>query len=272
MVRRAGAIQKGHLMSNDVVAAPVPLIVPPPTFTRSTRDRWFFSSMAVAAAVTVFCGFAPTYYLKPDNGSSLSPLVHLHGAVFTAWMVLFVVQTALIAGKRVILHRRLGIAGAVLALGMIVLGTVVAIAAASRPPAANPPPGFPPPLMFLVIPLGDIFAFAVLVSVGLYNRRNRDSHKRLMLLATIAVLNAALGRLVFPGGVLAFVGLPPNPVTLIGLTGLFVAACLTYDRVTLGRIHPAFLWGGTFIIASDILRLVIGSTAAWLTFAAWLTR
>ena len=192
--------------------------------------------------------------------------------VFTAWMVLFVVQTALIAAHRTVLHRRLGVAGAVLALAIIVLGVTVAIAAASRPPAPDAPPGFPPPLVFLVIPLGDIVAFGVLVSVGLYNRRNRDVHKRLMLLATIAILNAALGRLVFPGGMLAVLGLPPNPMTLIGLTALYVAACLSYDRATLGRIHPAFLWGGMFIIASDILRLVVGSTPAWLAFAKWLTR
>jgi hypothetical protein len=259
-------------MSNDVVVVPVLQTIPQPTFSRSTRDRWFFSSMGVAAALTVFWGFAPTYYLRTSDTPSLSPVLHLHGVVFTAWMVLYVVQTALIATKRTAIHRRSGVAGAVLALAMIVLGTIVAIAAASRPPAPNLPPGWPSPLEFLVIPLGDIVAFGLLVSVGLYNRRHRDIHKRLMLLATIAILNAGLGRLVFPGGVLAFVGLPANPVTLIGLTGLFVAACLIYDRATLGRIHPAFLWGGTFIIASDILRLVIGRTAAWLTFAEWLTR
>jgi hypothetical protein len=264
--------RKGHFMSNPIVV-PVPQAVSLPTLTRSTRDRWFFGGMAVTSALTVFWGFAPTYYLRTSYGApSLSPLVHLHGVVFTGWMVLYVVQTALIAAKRTVLHRRLGVAGAVLALAMIVLGVVVAITAARRPPTPGLPPGFPSPLMFLVVPLGDMVAFGVLVSAGLYNRRHRDIHKRLMLLATIAILNAALGRLVFPGGVLAFVGLPANPVTLIGLTSLFVAACLGYDRATLGRIHPVFLWGGTFIIASDVLRLIIGTTPAWLTFAKWLTR
>jgi hypothetical protein len=260
-------------MSNDVAAVPVRQANSRLTLTRSTRDRWFFSGMAGAAAVTVFCGFAPTYYLKASYGApSLSPLIHLHGVMFTAWIVLSVVQTALIAARRTAVHRRLGIAGAVLAPAMIVVGGAVAIAAASRPPAPDLPPGFPSPLTFLVIPLGDLVAFAVLVSAGLYNRRSRDIHKRLMLLATIALLNAGLGRLVFPGGMLAFLSLPANPVTLIGVTALFVAACWSYDRATLGRIHPAFFWGGTFIIAADILRLAIGTTAAWLTFAAWLTR
>jgi hypothetical protein len=260
-------------MSNDVIVAPMVQAVPQRIISSSTRDRWFFGSMGVAAALTVFWGFAPTYYLRTSNSTpSLSPMLHFHGVVFTAWMVLYVVQTALIATKRTAMHRRLGVAGAVLALAMIVLGTIGAIDAASRPPASNLPPGWPSPLQFLVIPLGDIVAFGLLVSVGLYNRRHRDIHKRLMLLATIAILNAGLGRLVFPGGVLAFVGLPANPVTLIGLTGLFVGVCLGYDRATRGRIHPAFLWGGTFIIASDVMRLVMGSTAAWLTFAEWLTR
>ena len=84
-------------MSNDVVVVPVLQTIPQPTFGRSTPDRWFFSSMGVAAALTVFWGFAPTYYLRTSDTPSLPPVLHLHGVVFTAWMVLYVVQTALIA-------------------------------------------------------------------------------------------------------------------------------------------------------------------------------
>ncbi len=69
----------------------------PPLATKWARERWFFGSMAVAATLTIFWGFAPTYYLRPRYGtSSLSWLLQLHGAVFTAWMVLYVIQTALI--------------------------------------------------------------------------------------------------------------------------------------------------------------------------------
>jgi drug/metabolite transporter superfamily protein YnfA len=55
-------------------------------------------------------------------------------------------------------------------------------------------------------------------------------------------------------------------------TCLFVVACLIYDRAAHGRVHPAFLWGGLFVMLSLPLRAAIGHTDAWVTFAGWLTR
>jgi hypothetical protein len=241
---------------------------------RPGTDRRFFTGMAVAVAVSVFAGFAPTYYLKGLYGTpTLSPLVHLHGIVFTSWVLLFVIQTTLIAAKRTDLHRRLGIAGGLLAVAMLVLGTAVAVGAAKRGPPPNPVPGFPPPLEFLATPLGGLALFATLVAAGLFYRRKRDTHKRLMVLATISILGAALDRLLFPGGALAFLGLPLRPVTFVGLTAVFVVACFLYDLLTRGRVHRAFLWGGPYVIAwLYVTRVFIGGTAAWLAFAGWLTR
>ena len=93
---------------------------------------------------------------------------------------------------------------------MLVVGTAVAVAAAKR----GQVPELPPPLEFLAVPLGNLAIFAVLVAaVGLYNRRKRDSHKRLMMLATIVTAGAALDRLLLPTGVLAFSSLPLNTLT-----------------------------------------------------------
>ena len=62
--------------------------------------------MAAAFAVTVFAGFARTYYLRPFFESKpLVSILHLHGLVFTSWVVLFVVQTALVAKRRTGVHR-----------------------------------------------------------------------------------------------------------------------------------------------------------------------
>ena len=60
------------------------------------NDRLFFSTMAIAAAVTVFVGFAPSYYLRPSTLPPLAPLVQLHGIVFTSWFLLFATQTRLL--------------------------------------------------------------------------------------------------------------------------------------------------------------------------------
>ncbi len=102
-------------------------VVPPGT------DRRFFTGLAVAVALSVFAGFAPTYYLKGLYGTRvLSPFLHFHGMLFTSWILLFVTQTTLVAAKRTDLHRRLGIVGALLAVAMLVVGTAVAVAAAKR--------------------------------------------------------------------------------------------------------------------------------------------
>jgi hypothetical protein len=226
------------------------------------RDRLFFSGMAVAAALVIFAGFAPTYYLKGAFGAPpLSPLLHVHGLIFTSWIVLLIVQTRLIASRRTPLHRRLGVVGGLLAVAMLVVGTMAAIASARR---GFTPPGGPPPLTFLIIPLGDLLVFSVLVGTALYLRRQSQTHKRLMLLATLALLTPAIARL--PGIAAA------GPPAFWGLTDLFIVACFVYDRVTSGRIHPAFKWGGLFVLAMQPIRLIVGGTGPWLTFAQWLTR
>jgi hypothetical protein len=101
--------------------------------------------------------------------------------VFTSWILLLLMQTMLVSARRTDLHRRLGMGGSLLAIAMLVAGAVVAIAAAKR----GQVPGLPPPLEFLAVPLGGLFNFAVLVALGFLNRRNRASHKRLMVLARL---------------------------------------------------------------------------------------
>lgn len=228
------------------------------------RERVFYTGMALAVMVTVFAGFARTYYLRPYFGTpSLTPLLHLHGVVFTSWLVLFLVQTGLVAARRVDVHHRLGMVGAAVAVLVVVVGTLTALVRARM---VELPPGAPSPLVFLTIPLGDMFVFASLAGAGFYFRRRADAHKRLLLLATISILPAATARLPF-----AFIQ-QVGPPAFFGLADLFIVPCLVYDLATRGRVHRATLWGGLLLVASQPLRLLIGGTSAWLSFADWLTR
>ncbi len=228
--------------------------------SRVSPDRRFFTSMAALIAVTVFVGFAPTFYLRPAFRSDPLPTVFaIHGLVFTAWVLLFVVQTALVAARRTPVHRRVGVIGGVIAALMLVTGYIAAITAARRGFATVPVP----PLVFFAVPFFDLVAFTGLVGAGLYLRRRPAAHKRLMLLSIVAVLTAAIARLPH---VLAF-----GPLAFFGLTDVLVVATMVYDRVTLGRVHPATLWGGLFLVASQVIRLKIMGTDAWLAFARWLT-
>jgi hypothetical protein len=234
-----------------------------PAITRRRRERWFYVGMSIALVITVFAGFAPTYYLRPYfTRTPLILLLHLHGLVFTSWIVLFVIQTTLVAAHRTDIHRRLGILGGVIAVLMILIGTTTAVIRAKV--GVSPVPGVPI-LSFLVIPLGDMFVFSILVGAGFYYRRRPDVHKRLMLLATISILAAAIARLPF-----AFIQ-QVGPIAFFGLTDAFVVLCVLYDLVTLRRIHRVSALAGLFIIASHPLRMMLGGTHAWLSFANWLT-
>jgi len=227
------------------------------------RERFFYIGIAIVIVGVVFGGFARTYFLRPYFTSQpLMPLLHLHGIVFTSWLVLYLTQTLLVAAKRTDIHRRLGIAGAVIAVLMVLIGTITAIIRAQQ--GATPTEGLSP-LVFLVIPLADMLVFAILIGAGFYFRRQPDVHKRLMLLATISILAAAIARLPF-----AF--LQAGPPAFFGVTDLFIAACFIYDLITRGRVHRATALGGLLIVASQPLRLMIGGTDAWIAFATWLTR
>jgi len=72
-------------------------------------DSRFFSPMAVLILATVAVGFSETDYL---NGLFRAPLpsriIHLHAVVFTLWILLYGVQTALVPAGRIDIHRRLG--------------------------------------------------------------------------------------------------------------------------------------------------------------------
>ncbi len=226
------------------------------------RDRMFYIGMAVFAAAIVFAGFSRTYYLRGVFGRPvIGPLRHVHGFLFTSWLLLLLAQVSLVAAKRTDIHRRLGVAGGVLAALMVVVGTVLGIDAARQ---GHSPPGLSP-LAFLAIPLGDMLVFSTLVVAGFYYRRQSETHKRLMVLATIVLLPAAVARLPFD-----FI-LATGPLAFYGLPDLLLLACVGYDTIVHRRLHPAYLWGGLVLIATQPLRMAVGGTAAWLSFAHWLT-
>ncbi len=227
---------------------------------RRRADRGIYTWAALVAVLVVFAGFARSYYLKGIFGSpALSGLVHLHGLVMTLWFTLFFVQVRLVAAERVDLHRRLGVFGALLAAMVVGVGTVTAITAARH----GVSPG-PPPLVFLTIPLGDMVVFATLISLGLGYRQRANIHKRLILLASMSMLTAAIARV--PVAFIRNGGLP----MFFGLTDLCLLTVLCFDTIKHRRLHPAFGWGFLFIVLSQGFRFWLAGTEQWLRFATWL--
>ncbi|MGB5580128.1 MAG: hypothetical protein WBM68_06170 [Woeseia sp.] len=238
----------------------------PPLADRRRESR-FFSAMAMAMAIVVFVGFSRTYYLSgwfPQTAARAAPenYFNLHGAVFTAWMMLLVLQTTFVRTGYMNLHRSIGIGGMFLAILLVLSGIYAALLAASRPDGFI---GVPvPPGMFLVVPLADVLLFGVFAAIAYSERRGKKSHKRWIMLATVNLLGAAFAR-ILPAAWLTDISF----LLIYVFVNLFIVALAMWDLKTLGRLHPVTLWGGLVVIASQPLRMVLADTAAWQAFADW---
>jgi predicted membrane protein len=223
-------------------------------------DRPFFFTMTVLLAVVVAIGFAPTYYLA---GGFLAPLpsriVHIHAVVFSAWMILLMVQTGLISAKQVAWHRKLGIAGFVLAIAMVVMVVLTAAGLAER---VNGAPSMELVLGLLAVTFSDAFDFAVLAGFAYALRRDAAAHKRLIIIATACLTRAAffrwhiaiLFRQVYPA---------------YAATYVFLLLLAAYDFWSTRKIHRATIWGSLFLIVMGQLTRFIGPSAPWHSFAHW---
>ncbi len=228
-----------------------------------TVERIFFSGMAILLCVIVFIGFSPTYFQAGMLRAPLpSPILHYHGAAFTLWMILFLVQSALISARRVAWHRSLGTIAFCLPPVMIVLGVVAALDALARKVTIGPLD----PAVSLSIPLLGIAWFSVVIFASWRARRKPDAHKRLILLATIALVDAALGR--FPW---SRIGFSPAQGAVTGL-GTLILLVIAYDLYSLHRVHRSTMWAAPLTFAVGAFAVPIGMTSAWHSFAAFLAR
>lgn len=226
-------------------------------------DNLFFSGMAAVALVVVLIGFARTYFLAGLFRAPLpNLLVHIHGAAFTLWIILFITQISLVTARRVDLHRRLGPLGFVLAILMIVLGAMTASDRLARHLAHPGTDTVEEERAFYAVPLGDMLMFSTFVYLGYRNRFQPAVHKRLMWLATLSLLDAGFDRWrVFDPYSLPIVNLICFTPLLLLLVG--------YDWWSTGKVQRVTIWGTIFMVVVQQIRHPLGHTAAWQSFAAW---
>src|ERR1700686_698017 len=144
----------------------------------------FFSTMAVLLLGSVFLGFARSYYLAGMFHAPLpSAIIHVHGAIFSSWILFLLAQTTLVASGRTDIHRRIGIAGFLLACLMVVVGVWAGPNSLGR---NGGPPGIHPKT-FYIIPMTDMLIFAVLVFFAYRARFDSAEHKRIIITATVAL-------------------------------------------------------------------------------------
>jgi hypothetical protein len=223
-------------------------------------DRVFFSTMVLLLWVTVLFGFAKTYFFA---GMVVAPLpnklIHIHGAIMTLWMVVLFIQTALISARKVKWHMTFGLFGFALAVAMVIIGPIAATDALRRGAA---PLGLDAKT-FYIIPITAIFLFGVLAFFAYSMRRQPAAHKRLILIATIALMNAAVGR--WPVALLQ-----ANPKLQDLVPFAFLLAIMVFDLATQRKVLKSTLFGSLFVIVVHLTRVPIGFTPAWHAFATYM--
>lgn len=240
---------------------------------RHTADAVFFPAMTALVWLGIVMGFGGEMLRKADEGTLSYPLiVHVHAVVFTAWLAVFTAQVALIRTQRFAVHMTLGPAAMGLAGMMIVLGPWTALfmqAHAFGTPASDP--------AFLAIPMSDMISFSGLVVAGYVIRSDRVLHKRLMLLATLALADAGFGR--WSGDLLGpILGSMLEPgfwrIYVPGyiLSAAVVLAVPIYDVATRGKLPrgeaPAVAW----VLAWHVIAVALYVNPDWSAFTSDLVR
>jgi FtsH-binding integral membrane protein len=207
----------------------------------------------------VFLGFAHSYYLAGMFHAPLpSAIVHVHGALFSSWILFLLAQTTLASAGRADIHRRLGIAGFLLACMMVVVGMWAATNSLSR----NGGPSGIDPKTFYIIPMTDMLIFSVLVFFAYRARFDSAAHKRIIMVATVALMIAAIAR--WP-----IAGVQHNPMAAALVSYVFLLILVAYDLWATHKVHRATIWASMFLIFVQQARFPIGQTRMWHALATW---
>jgi len=227
------------------------------TVPRVARRSRFFQRMSVLLLALVFAGFARTLFLRPVFQVPPIPwYLYVHGIVLTAWFALLVVQSSLIAARRTDLHRRLGIAGAILAVAVVGTGLVAILGMPSRLRSLD----LATKALTVWTSFAFIVAFSILVTAALSLGHRPEVHRRLMLLASVAIIGPALGRI---GLLLSQAGVPSAlaliSVNILVWVGLPVML-MVHDFRVARRLHTASIWGTTAFFVLLIGAIAVSSS------------
>lgn len=239
------------------------------------RSRWFYSLASLSLLAIMFIGFQ-LFYLqgKAYPGRPLTPpirtLILVHGSLMTAWMLLAVAQPLLVGAGRKRLHMKLGALGVALAVGMVLAGLRIGIEAARVSPPELRVFGLAPK-QFMAVPVLSILLFALFVVVGVVNRRRPEVHRPMMLMASISVIGAALGR-VTPLNAL-YAGTFWETLFSAFFMQVILAAILLIAKCIVSKSFDRWFAAAvaTLTVASAAISLG-AKTQAWDQFASFLLR
>jgi hypothetical protein len=221
------------------------------------RRSSFHVLLALLMAGVVVYGFGRTIDDGLIHPSIARPsLLYVHAVVFSAWILIYVVQTVLVRVGQLRVHRRLGLAGLYVGTAIPFLGVSTAIVM-RRFDMIH----FQQPINFLVVPLWDMVAFTPCFVLGALWRKRPEFHRRLMFLATCMIIDAGLGR--FP---------VPDSWFSVGwfyfAVDSLVLIAIARDVVIQRRVHPVFAIGMPLIVMGQLVAWTLWRhpPAAWTAF------
>jgi hypothetical protein len=230
---------------------------------RAARSK-LYVSLALLITAIVFAGFSPSFYGTFVEGVAHPWIIHVHAAVYVGWLVLLVAQAVLAARGQIAAHRKLGNYGIAYGVLVFVVGMIVAIAM----PVINVEAGLwdnARAERFLAVTLGDMTLFGGFFGAAVLNRHRPEIHKRLIVLAAVAVMFAGAGRVDDLAGALfgaearAFAG---SRAMVLALWYAPVIVGMAHDWITRRRIHPVWFIGAV-IMAVALMRVPYSYSEQW---------
>lgn len=223
----------------------------------ANKPTGFYIGMALIALAVALAGFSKTFFAPLASGTFQAPVViHMHGAAAFAWVLLFLLQPALIRAGRYDLHIRTGMVGALIALAVAVTAVPVGLFVVERDLAAGLGPTAVSSLLGVITAMT---VFLALVAAAIAFRRRAATHKRLMLLATIVVLWPAWFRLRhwFPD--------VPRPEIWFAVVAAYslVPIAMIRDRLVEGRVHPVWWFVGLPVVAEQTAEALLFDSPSW---------
>lgn len=224
----------------------------------ATRDQTFWQKMALGIALFIVFGFAQFAARGMVDVPAVPAYVHFHGVLMLAWLALTVAQAWLAGRADLTMHRRLGWTGLILAALVIATGSYTGIQAI----ATHRQPPFFTPAYFLALTQVQLVFFAGLLVAAVAYRRQTEWHRRLMLGATVLLMEPALGRLlpmplIMPWGQWLATAFQLVPLALVA----------QHDRKALGAVHPATIVAALVLVVGHLILELLAITPAWVALA-----
>ena len=221
----------------------------------------YFLGVALLLLVFVLTGFGRTFFARPFfNVPAIPWYLFVHGFVLASWFVLLFAQTALVAAHLTDLHRRLGILGGFVAVALVgmSLAAVLGFPAHAKVNALSIDVAFDASVVRAIVwtDLASLLIFSAFVATALYWRRRSDVHKRLMLLASMAILGPAVSRIISLVAPPPAIGIAIQTLILFGLP----LTVVLHDLLATRRVHRATAVGVTAYLVATIGALAIANS------------